>query len=403
MDAMNADRPWKTPAATRWAWYSVGVNVLLVGLNSLVAVASKSLAVGTEVVHNGVDLLSALAVLVGIKLATRKSRRFPYGLYKLEDVIAVAVAGLIFLTCYEILRQAIFSAHRETTPRWWMFAVLAAATAIPAIFSRLELRAGRAAKSPALIADAREYQVHVLTTGVALAALAGGYFQLPLDRIAAALIVIPVAQTGWDLLLGGMRVLLDASLEPKTLETIRKTALSDPMVVDVGSVTGRNAGRFRFVEITAVLRSNDLEKADITAHRIESRIQESLSNVERVLVHVDPRPRDRLRCAVPLANRQGTLADHFGGAPFFALAIIHTGDGETEPAQILPNPHREARRGKGIRVAEWLVDQKTDAVVLRDGPGEKGPVYVLRDAAVTIHPTVATTLPEALAEVARAL
>jgi len=278
--------------------------------------------------------------------------------------------------------------------------VLAVAAAIPAIFGQLELRAGRAANSPALIADAKEYHVHVLTTGIALAALAGEYFRVPLDRLAAVMIVIPVAKTGWDLLSECIRLLLAASLEPKTLETIRATVISDPMVVDVDSVTGRNAGRFRFVEITAVLRGNDLEKADCAAHRIERRIREQVPNIERVLIHVDPKPPDRLRWAVPLADREGTVADHFGAAPFFALATMRPGNGEVEPPQILPNPHREVGRAKGIRVAEWLVEQKTDVIVLGDAV-EKGPRYVFEAAAVTIRTaTGATTLAEALSEAA---
>ena len=385
----------------RWAAYSIGVNVVLLGLDLFVAAASGSLAVGTEVVHNGVDLLSAVGVLLGIKLAKRKSRAFPYGLYKLENVISVAIAGLNLVAAYEIARQAVFGAPRETVADAWMFVVLTAAVVIPAVFSHLELRVGRAAKSPALVADAKEYRVHVLTTGVALAALAGGSFQLRLDRWAALIIVIPVAKTGWDLLFDGMRVLLDASLEPKTLETIRRTALSDLAVVEIGSVTGRNAGRFRFVEIIVALRSNDLEKADQAAHRIEGRIREAVPNVERVLIHVDPKPRDRLQCAVPLADPKGTVADHFGGAPFFAFATVRTDDEEFEPAQIVPNPRREAERAKGIRVAEWLVERKTDVVVLRNAPGQEGPQYVFGNAGVTVHRTEADTLDRALAEVAR--
>jgi predicted Fe-Mo cluster-binding NifX family protein len=216
------------------------------------------------------------------------------------------------------------------------------------------------------------------------------------------IIVIPVAKTGWDLLCEGMRVLLDASLEAKTLESIREIVVSDSMVVDVDSITGRSAGRFRFVEITAVLRCNDLERADSAAHRIEARIRESVPNVERVLIHVDPKPRDRLRCAVPLAHRSGTIADHFGSAPLFAFAIMRSDEGDFEPARILPNPRREVERAKGIRVAEWLVEKKTDVVVLRKDPAGKGSTYVLGDAAVTIHRTEATTLAEALTEVARA-
>lgn len=389
-------------SAQRWAWASIGVNVLLLGLSGLVAALSGSLAVGAEAVHNGVDLISAVAVLAGIKLATRKSRDFPYGLYKLENIIAVAVAGLIFLSAYEIVRQAVLGTDRRPSATPWMFAVLAVSLAVPAVFSRFELRAGRRLRSPALIADAREYRVHVLTTGIAVAALAGSVLEFPVDRVAAVIIVVPVAKTGWDLLVEGVRVLLDVSLEPEALETIRRTALADPTVVGVTSVTGRNAGRFRFVEITLELRSKDLEHADTTAHRIERRIREEIGNVERVLIHVDPKRSDHLRCAAPLADERGRLAEHFGGAPWFALSVIRLSDGTVTGTEILKNPHLEAERSKGIEVAEWLVERKVDIVVMPGEPGGKGPVYVLAHAAVTIHRTESSTLSEALDEVIEA-
>ena len=64
------------------------VNVMLLGLHGVLALASGSLAVSAEVVHNLLDLLGAAAVLVGIRLAGRQSRRFPYGLYKVENMVA---------------------------------------------------------------------------------------------------------------------------------------------------------------------------------------------------------------------------------------------------------------------------------------------------------------------------
>ena len=81
-----------------WGWYSIGVNVVLAAINLTIAFASRSLAVEAEMIHNIVDLLAAVAVLVGLKLSTRKSNVFPYGLYKLENVIAVVLAGMIFFT-----------------------------------------------------------------------------------------------------------------------------------------------------------------------------------------------------------------------------------------------------------------------------------------------------------------
>ena len=383
----------------RWAWFSIIVNIVLVALNLVVVTWSGSLAVGVELVHNGVDLVSAVAVLMGIKLATRKSRSFPYGLYKLENIIAVAVAGLIFFTTYEIVRMALFGMDRQMVVNWWMFAVLGLAIVIPAVFSRLELRVGRATNSPALIADAKEYQVHVLTTGIALAALGGEYLGIPLDRVAALIIVVPVVKTGWDLFVEGMRVLLDASLERETLDKIRDLVLSEPMVVDVKSITGRNAGRFRFVEITAIVRGNNFEKADCAAHRIERRIHERISNIERALVHVDPNSPEAIRYIIPLADPKGTLANGFEDADFVALATMQPNGEQTEPIRILKCPRRDPQFDEGIALAEWLVGQNPDVVVLRGLP-EKGPQYVFGDAAVTMKVVHAETLEQTIAEAA---
>lgn len=72
----------------RWSWYSIAVNVLLALLHGFIAFRSDSLAVAAELTHNIVDLAAAVAVLIGLKLASRKSKSFPYGLYKVENLVA---------------------------------------------------------------------------------------------------------------------------------------------------------------------------------------------------------------------------------------------------------------------------------------------------------------------------
>ena len=74
----------------RWGWYSIAVNVILAAINLTIATGSGSLALRAEIVHNVVDLLAAIGLLIGLKLSTRKSKAFPYGLYKLENVVAVS-------------------------------------------------------------------------------------------------------------------------------------------------------------------------------------------------------------------------------------------------------------------------------------------------------------------------
>jgi cation diffusion facilitator family transporter len=388
--------PEKAVGVERWGWYSIGVNIVLAGINLGVALASGSLAVEAELIHNLVDLLSAIGVLIGLRLSTRKTKAFPYGLYKLENVIAVALSVMTFVTAYEIARDALLESPRQAVVDGWMLASVVVAAAIPLIFSHFELRAGKKVNSPALIADAREYRAHVFTTGVVFAALLAQWFDFPLDRIAALVVVVAIAKTGWEMLSDGMRVLLDASLDPDTLLEIRETILGDPAVSEVKWVTGRNAGRFRFVEAEAVLRVQDLDKAEAATRRVETEIRRRVPHIERVLIHTEPMARTHLRYAAPLVDPGGTLSEHFGEAPYFALIVVRLADGQVEAQQILTNPYQEEERAKGIRVAEWLVAQKVDIVLVKQSLQGKGPVYVFGDAGIELRQTDASTLDEAV-------
>jgi len=383
----------------RWGWCSIMVNVALGLINLVIARASGSLAVEAEMVHNLVDLLTAVAVLIGLKLSARKSKDFPYGLYKLENVVAVVLAVMIFFTAYEIARDALFTPTRLATVSPWMLGGVVVATAIPLVFSHFEFRAGRAANSPSLIADAKEYRTHVFTTGIVFAALLAQWFDLPLDRVAALVIVVAIGKTGWELLSDGMRVLLDASLDADTLLQIRDIIAAEPTVAELKWATGRNAGRFRFVEAEVALRVRELEKAEAITRRIEERIREAVPYVDRVLIHAEPMERTHLRYAAPLADPGGTLSEHFGEAPYFALVTVRLADEVIEEQQIVVNPHKAVEKAKGIRVAEWLVAQKVDVVLMKESLRGKGPVYVFGDAGVEMQETAAATLEEALREV----
>ena len=388
--------PGKMIAVERWGWYSIAINVVLALINLMVALASGSLAVEAEMIHNLVDLLTAIGVLIGLKLSTRKSKAFPYGLYKLENVVTVILGLMTFLTAYEIARDALVSQSRSATVDAWMLVGVIVAAAIPLIFSHFELQVGRAANSPALIADAREYRAHVFTTGIAFAALVGQWFGFAFDRVAAIVIVVAIGKTGWELLSDGMRVLLDASLDGDTLLKIRQIIAAEPTVAEVNWVTARNAGRFRFVEADVSLRVRELGKAEAATRRIETQIHQAVPFVDRVLIHAEPLHRTHWRYAIPLADAGSTLSEHFGEAPYFALVMVRVADGRLEEQRVRANPHLEEEKAKGIRVAEWLVEQKVDVVLLKENLRGKGPVYVFSDAGVELRQETAGTLIEAM-------
>jgi predicted Fe-Mo cluster-binding NifX family protein len=194
-----------------------------------------------------------------------------------------------------------------------------------------------------------------------------------------------------------MRVLLDASVEAETLRQVRQLIERQPAVVKVKSVIGRNAGRYRFIETEVGLRVQALDKAHQVSHAIEAAIRHQVPHVERVLVHVEP-AQQPVRCvAIPLADRAGTVSAHFGTAPYFALAEVHIATGKIVKQMIVVNPHATDPRGRGLKVAQWLLDQRVDLLITADDVREKGPGYALGDAGVTILISDITALETVLA------
>jgi predicted Fe-Mo cluster-binding NifX family protein len=208
------------------------------------------------------------------------------------------------------------------------------------------------------------------------------------------LIVVVVLKTGWDLLADAMRVLLDASLEADTLRQIRQVIEADPMVTEVNWVTGRNAGRYRFVESGLALRATSGRKVESAVQRIEATVREAIPHIERVLLQVEPASSAHLRYAIPLAAADGRISEHFGEAPYFAILTLDRERRSLVERRVTVNPFRDVERGKGIRVAEWLVEQKVDVVLSREALQGKGPAYVLRDAGIELRSTEAQE-PEA--------
>lgn len=369
----------------RWGWASICINVILVGINFLVAYASDSLAVAAEMVHNAVDLVAAIAVLLGLKLSKRRSRNFPYGLYKVENVVAVGIALLVFLTAYEIIKEATLTDSKETIVSTWILVGVVASIVIPLVFGFFELRVGRNANSPSLIADAQEYRVHVLTSGVVLISILLNSMGLPLDGIAAIFIAIVITKTGWSLLSDAMRVLLDASLDPETLASARQIVENEPQVVSVSSIIGRNAGRYLFLEVDVEIRARDMKQKDIAVQRLETAILENIPHVERVRVNTKPSTSETVIEALPLEAPSGPLCQRFGTASHFLLVKKNRINGEVVHRTILKNPYSKHSKGRGIKVAQWLIKQKIDVIISPDDIANKGPGHVFGEAGVNVR------------------
>ncbi|MDL1968043.1 MAG: cation diffusion facilitator family transporter [Deltaproteobacteria bacterium] len=389
----------------RVALYALLINFVLTGMKCALAYFSGSLAVAASAIDSATDSVASLTILGGLKLSTRKSPGFPYGLYKIENVISVIMAMFIFFAGYEIVRNILSPYAEPPTITFGLMGWLSSGILITFLFGQYAIVIGKRTKSPTLIAEGRHRQVDVLSSLVVLLAVGLHYFGLDIDfvgitvdHIAAGVILIFIGYAGWELLSDGMRVLLDASIDPETLDQIRKIIESQPMVTEIRRLAGRNAGRYRFLETEVVLRTGNLEKAHAISQDIEANIIKQMPLVERVVIHYEPQVREHLRIAVPLVDTLGHVSAHFGEAPYFAMLLLHLSDGNIERQEIVTNPHAKVSKAKGIRVAEWLVEHKVDLVVVKEDLHKKGPTYVFADAGIELQVSMAGHLSEVIEE-----
>jgi cation diffusion facilitator family transporter len=377
-------------AGERLALASVLINLVVTGLKYFFGVFSGSLALLADAVHSSADVVSSASIWAGIKLSRRKSKRFPYGLYKVENLVALMTSGIILLAGYEIVRTVLWAGERVRAARMpYAIGGVIVITAILLGFSRFELHRARGLNSPSLVADAQHLTTDLFSSCIILLGLAGTYFQvkLPLDKVAALIIVALIARVGLKIAVDAIRVLLDASLDFKTLNTIREIIMETPQVSKINALTGRNSGRFKFIEIDLGLKIRELEKAHFLANQIESRIKSQVPYVDHVLIHYEPMQKETQIIALPVAEDRMHLSEHFGEAPYFLLLTLRSQDKKLLAEHLMPNPHRAVQSGKGIQVSEWLISLGVDEVIATKNFEHKGPFYVFGDAGVAIHQT----------------
>ena len=382
------------------ALLSIGINIFLFGMKYFFALQSGSVALRAEAIHSLADVVASVTVLVGLVIARRKTRAFPYGMYKVENLVAVVVSIAIFYAGYEIVMESVAGSAVRLQHVEYAIACMICAMAVTYGFSRYELRVSREIASPGLMADARHIRMDMLAAALVVIGLLPTFWGVNMDRFAAIPIALFVFWSGGKILVDGIRVLLDASLDYQTLSQAEQVMRAEPLVRDVRALTGRNSGRYKFIEAQLVLNTRDLRKADFIAHRIEDRIKKKIDNVDRVLLHVHTARKACLVYALPVNDAEGCgLSGHFGEAPWFARVTVRPSDQGLADIEVVANPFTRVAQGKGILAAKWLIEQGVDAVVTRETFEGRGPYYVFSDAAVAMLRTTAETVADAMAEI----
>ena len=362
----------------------------------MLAWLSGSSALLADTIHGFSDVFASILVLVGIWLSKKRSKAFPWGLYKVENIVALISSGFIFLAGYEIVRHALVAGKAFHLSHVFI-AVLGLLIIILVIifFSRYEAKKAKALSSPSLRADASHWHSDIASTALVLIALLGAEIGYPfIDRLAALVMVGFIAKVGWNILKDSMKPLLDASVDTETLDRIRDAIHRFSQVRKIKSIQARNSGRFVFVRAELVFSTKKFAQAHHLSEEIERAILGEIPRVDKVTIHYEPAEKDFLIYAIPVEEDKHTLSEHLGGAPYFYLIKMNARTHVIQEEIILENPYLKEEKGKGIKVSKWLLQNGVDTVLTKKAVDGKGPFYVFSSAEAEVVITQAKNIKE---------
>ncbi len=280
----------------RLAIGSVLVGLFVMALKLVAWQVTGSVALMSDALESLVNLATALAVIVALRVAKRPADvNHPYGHHKAEFFSAVLEGVLIVLAAVFILREAWdgFLAPRALDEPLLGLAVSAGAGAINGVWAWLLIRAGRAGRSPALVADGKHLMTDVVSSlgvliGVGLAVVTG--WQV-LDPAMAVLVALNILWAGWGVIRGSLSGLMDEAVSESELATIRAAIAEvgrDGVAIEAHDLRTRHAGPVTFIDFDLVMPGETtVDAAHEICDRIEAALMEALPDA-RVTIHVEP-------------------------------------------------------------------------------------------------------------------
>jgi cation diffusion facilitator family transporter len=355
-----------------------GQNVAFIATTATLIIALLKFAVGyafnskvlvADAFHSSADLLAIFASGFGLWLASRKkSKRFPYGLYKAETLASLFIGGFIVWAGIKMLQEGyhrlFYIAPFQEFPTLPICASLLSMVAAYFI-ARKEKVVGQSIGSQSLLANANESILDIFTSLVVLVGIVLTYAQIPyIEGSVILLISLLILKLGFENVWKALLVLLDANLDPDLQFEIENKVNDIYGVKGVSEVKIRQSGPFRMVECKIETSPTlPLYRAHELAQKAENFIVTNYERIESVFINVEPSKTKAISAIIPVKDIRGLDSKshgYFARAPFFV--ILRVTDDKTEIEDFYNNEFLDEKKHVGIKVIKAVIHYKLDLV-----------------------------------------
>ena len=276
------------------------VNLLLLVFKFVAGVLGHSSAMIADAVHSLSDFVTDIVVLVFVKISNLpKDKSHDYGHGKYET-LALTIIGMALL----VVAVGIFTNGAQRIAMWYQGqeleapGVLALWAALVSILLKeltyqYTIRQAKQLDSPALEANAWHHRSDALSSigtavGIGGAVLLGRRWTV-LDPIASIVVGAFIVKVALELILQGMRDLLEHSLPDDVEDEIMQIAGSEPDVIEPHDLRTRRIGSRYAIELHILMNGDiTLSKAHDHADSIEEKLKKRVGDNTHVAIHMEP-------------------------------------------------------------------------------------------------------------------
>jgi cation diffusion facilitator family transporter len=267
-------------AVQRVLWTTLALNAAVALAKLVVGLRTHTLTLVGDSAHSGVDAVNNVIGLVAVGLAAKEADAdHPYGHSKFETLAAFVLSGLLFLTCAQLVIEAVqrlvHGPERTPEATALAFAVTLVTLAVNLGVSTYEGRRGRQLDSDFLIADAAHTRSDVLVTAVVLVSLV--CIRLGAPRVDAALtllVAVFIGRIGYVVFRRTLPVLVDASAVDEA--RVQAIVRAVPGVRSAHAIRSRRAGNMVFIEMHVLVAPHQDTEA---THALTEAVEEALARV----------------------------------------------------------------------------------------------------------------------------
>jgi cation diffusion facilitator family transporter len=275
---------------------TLAVNVFLSVLKLFIGLFANSTALIAEAANSISDVLSTIIVIIGVKLAGKKSDKdHPYGHERMECAAALILSAMVFATGlmigYSGVQKVIAGSIGElAVPGGIALIAVIVTMAIKESLYWYTRAAAKKTGSSVLKAFAWDHRSDVLSATGAFIGILGARIGLPvLDPIAGVIICLLILKVAVDIFRDAMSKMTDTSCDETFEDEIRNLALEQRDVLGVDRLKTRLFGDKIYIDIEICADGAlSLHEAHTTAQRVHDAIETRYERVKHCMVHVNP-------------------------------------------------------------------------------------------------------------------